>query len=87
MHEFSAIATFDFAQALNRMKLGECVTRLSWKGDGRHLFIWRQSNGVGFIRLSQYHGHMVEWHARDGDLLATDWVAHPLRAAVDEPSN
>jgi hypothetical protein len=78
MHEPTARVTFDFAEALTRMKLGEHVTRLCWKGDGRHVFIWRQSNGVGFIRLSQYHGNMVEWQARDGDLLADDWVAHPI---------
>lgn len=67
-------AGFDFAEALTRMKAGEQVARLAWKGDGRHVFIWRMQNGRGFIRLSQYHGHLVEWQAHDDDLLADDWV-------------
>jgi hypothetical protein len=74
--------SFDFAEALTRMKAGELVSRLCWKADGRHVFIWRQANGVGFIRLSQYHGHMVEWHAHDGDLLADDWVVHHAQRGI-----
>ena len=69
-------ASFDFAGALIRMKAGASVRRLCWKADGRHLFVWRQPNGVGYIRLSQYHGHMVEWQAHDADLLGEDWVVH-----------
>jgi hypothetical protein len=68
--------SFDFAEALIRMKAGEEVARLSWKGDGRRVFIWRMHNGRGFIRLSQYHGHMGEWQARDDDLLADDWTVY-----------
>jgi Protein of unknown function (DUF2829) len=58
------------------------VSRLAWKGDGHHVFIWRQANGVGFIGLSQYHGHMVEWQARDADLLADDWVVHRTQSGI-----
>jgi hypothetical protein len=68
--------SFDFAEALARMKAGESVARLCWKGDGRRVLIWRMSNGVGFLRLTQYHGHMAEWQARDADLLGDDWVIY-----------
>ena len=75
--------SFDFAEALTKMKAGDRVSRLCWRADGRHVFIWRQANGVGFIRLSQYCGHMVEWHAHDADLLADDWVVYGGSGGVD----
>ena len=83
MPENATGPSFDFAEALTRMKAGERISRLAWKDDGRHVFIWRQSDGVGFIRLSQYHGHMVEWQARDADLLVDDWVVHPSPRVPD----
>lgn len=74
--------SFDFAEALTRMKAGEQVARLCWKNDGRRVFIWRMNNGRGFVRLSQYHGHMVEWQAHDDDLLADDWIVHDGKRRV-----
>jgi hypothetical protein len=76
MPDAASPISFDFAEALTRMKAGASVTRLCWKGDGRRVLIWRMHSGVGFIRLSQYYGHMVEWQARDADLLGDDWVVY-----------
>ena len=65
---------FDFSAALVRLKAGQPVTRLCWRGDGRHLHIMRQSNGWGMVMLRQWHGSARGYWASSEDLLAEDWA-------------
>ena len=65
---------FDFSAALTRLKAGQHVARLCWRGDGRHLRILRQSNGWGMVMLEQWHGSGRGYWASSEDLLAEDWA-------------
>ncbi len=66
------------------MKAGEEVSRLAWKDDGR-VTVWRMHNGRGFARLSQFHGHLVEWQAHDDDLLANRQSYPAWRPPTPQP--
>jgi hypothetical protein len=69
-------ASFDFAEALTRVKAGQHVTRLCWQGyrDRRHLDIWLDGIKRPHLIVRQWHGHWTYWEMKNDDVVAEDWV-------------
>lgn len=75
------VASMNFGQAIEALKLGKRVTRSGWNGAGMWLE-YRPASGVdlAFIRLSYPvhskaypNGARVSWAPSQTDMLADDW--------------
>lgn len=78
--------TFDFSEALKRLKAGRRVQRLGWNGKGMWLeFVpadsWSTSVGpsgacrLPWLGIKTVNGGFVPWLASQIDMLAEDWLA------------
>jgi len=67
--------SFDFSEALVRLKRGERLARRVWRDD-RHIDVMRQINGRGSIVERRGYWHGTPWQAYDDDLLAEDWFVY-----------
>ena len=81
--------TFDFSEALNRIKAGKCVQRAGWNGKGMHVYLedgYKQSIKAGVFKgqtreyapaiyMFTAHGvHQPGWQPSQADLFAEDWA-------------
>lgn len=69
----------NFGQALEALKIGQCVTRTGWNGKGMWLAAQypdaHSANTRPYIYIVPVGGGRVPWVASHGDLFAEDWVA------------
>jgi len=70
--------TFDFGEALKRLKAGAHVTRLRWNGQGQYVGLQspdeRSANTLPYLWIRTVQGFRVPWVASQADLLETDWA-------------
>lgn len=77
--------TFDFSEALRRLKDGVMVCRTGWNGKGMHLYLVTNWNGAISTMPYDYHllpwigmktadNGFVPWLASQTDMLAEDWM-------------
>ncbi len=82
--------TFDFGEAIRRMKSGACVARQGWNGKGMHIYLeehfnWTAPAGVFKGQVRRYEpvivmftaqgSHQPGWLASQADMLSEDWHA------------
>lgn len=74
-----AAESFDFGEALRRLKAGSRVAREGWNGKG----MWIEMQlpdlfskmTLPYIFMSTVSGDTVPWLASQTDILASDWVS------------
>lgn len=81
--------TFDFGEAIRRMKQGRCVARSGWNGKNMHVYIedgytFRVKAGVFkgterryepvIVMFTAQETHQPGWLASQADILAEDWA-------------
>lgn len=84
--------TFDFSEALKRIKAGRCVRRTGWNGKGMRVYledslVWIVPGGVFKGQRRKYDPvivlftsagtHQPGWICSQADLLANDWQEVP----------
>ena len=80
--------TFDFGEAIRRIKAGKCVQRAGWNGKGMHVYLedgYKQPIKAGLFKgqVREYASaiymftaqgtHQPGWLASQADMLADDW--------------
>ena len=81
--------TFDFGEAIKRVKNGECVARAGWNGKGQYVELAKAisyTNAAGEIVNAEHDaignqalavvgtsGVQLGWLASQADMLADDW--------------
>lgn len=80
--------TFDFGEAIRRMKTGACVARLGWNGKGMHIYLedgytMKIKGGIYkgtdrhyepvIVMFTAQNKHQPGWLASQADMLADDW--------------
>lgn len=82
------MSTFDFGEAIKRIKAGKCVQRAGWNGKGMHIYLEpgyvmpikagvfrgqsREYEPV-IVMLTAQKTHQPGWLASQADILADDW--------------
>lgn len=82
MSSYNYYSTFDFSEALRRIKKGRKVSRRGWNGKSQYIQILNNVSGytssgkvesnkaIGFFGTS---GLQIGWLASQADMLAEDW--------------
>lgn len=69
--------TFNFGDALVKLKAGQSVSREGWNGPGQSLTLQVPDEcskmSLPYIYIHTVQGHLVPWLASQGDMLAEDW--------------
>ena len=66
--------TFDFGEAIKRLKEGDGVARAGWNGKGLWLeYVKACGNQLAHVRLHYPGGTDVPWAPSQTDMLAEDW--------------
>ena len=69
--------SFDFGEAIRRLKEGKSVTRSGWNGPDQELSLQvpdKQSKmPLPYIFIKTVQGALVPWLASQTDMLAADW--------------
>ena len=67
-------ATFDFGEAIKRLKEGDGVACAGWNGKGLWLeYVKACGNQLAHVRLHYPGGTNVPWAPSQTDMLAEDW--------------
>lgn len=70
--------TFDFSEALSRLKEGDQLTRLGWNGPNQFIKLQRPDDfskmNLPYLYINTVQGKLVPWLASQTDLLAEDWM-------------
>lgn len=67
----------NFGDALEKLKVGDRVTRTGWNGNGMWLALQvpdeHSKMGRPYVYMKTVDGSLVPWVASQTDLLADDW--------------
>jgi hypothetical protein len=82
------MATFDFGEAIKRIKAGKRVQRMGWNGKGMHIYFedslhWVAPSGTFkgqeckyepvIVMFTAQGKHQPGWLASQADILSEDW--------------
>lgn len=81
-HHPEEAALMDFGEALQQLKAGEKVSRAGWNGAGQFLELQvpdeHSKMTLPYIFITTVQGQRVPWLASQTDMLAEDWLVHPV---------
>lgn len=74
--------SFDFGEALKKLKAGLKVSRAGWNGKGMWLALQQpdanSKMSLPYVYMKTAQGDLVPWLASQTDILANDWIAEAI---------